>query len=54
MVSSFAWVEVGAVVKVLAVWQVLVLGSDESFFVCKSERKLKYSLNKKQPGPKLL
>ena len=45
--SFFTWVVVGAVVKVPAVWQVIVLGSDESFFVCKSEWKSKYSINKK-------
>ena len=33
----FSLVVLGAVVKVLAVWQVVVLGSDSSFFVCKRQ-----------------
>ena len=32
----FSRVVVEAVVKVLALWQVVVLGSESSFFVCKS------------------
>ena len=31
MASFFTWVVVGAVVKVLDVWQVVILGSDVSF-----------------------
>ena len=37
LVAFFSWMVVGAMVKVLAVSQVIVLGSNESFFVCTSE-----------------
>ena len=33
MASSLVWLDMEAVAKVLAVWQVLVLGSAEYFFV---------------------
>ena len=35
--SFFDWVVLGAVAVVLAVWQMQVLGSDVSPFVCQSE-----------------
>ena len=37
LASVLVYVMVGVMVEVLAVWQVLVLGSNVSFFVCKSE-----------------
>ena len=46
----FVWV-VGADIKVVAVCYVFALGSDESFFVNKSERKSQKSYSIETTGP---
>ena len=54
MAFCFTWGWVGAVVKVLVVWQVLVLGSDKSFLFANQNEDQTIRLNKKQQGPKLM